>query len=168
MARLTVEAPGGEVFEREVVHHPGAVVVVPILDDGPAGAPAVLLVRQYRAAVDRWLLELPAGKRDVSGEAPEQTARRELEEEVGMRAGRMEELVSFYNSPGFCDEHTYVYLARGLTPCDTSPHGVEEGLMAIEQLPLEAAAAMVRRGEIEDAKTIVGLCLARETLRQAG
>ncbi|MGH9075265.1 MAG: ADP-ribose pyrophosphatase, partial [Acidimicrobiales bacterium] len=85
-----------------------------------------------------------------------------------MRAGRMEELVSFYNSPGFCDEHTYVYLARGLTPCDTSPQGVEEGLMTIEQVPLEAAVAMVRRGEIEDAKTIVGLCLAREALRQPG
>ena len=96
------EAPDGDTFERDVVHHPGAVSVVPVVDEGTA----VLLVRQYRAAVDRDLLEIPAGKRDVAGEPPELTARRELEEEVGMRAGRLEQLAEFYNSPGFCDEHS--------------------------------------------------------------
>lgn len=162
----TIAGPGGESFERDVVHHPGAVVVAPVLAL-PAGA-AVLLVRQYRAAVDRCLLELPAGKRDVSGEPPELTARRELEEEVGMRAGRIVQLCAFYNSPGFCDEHTYLYLAQDLTPCDILPQGVEEGYMSIEQVSLEDATRLVASGAIVDAKTIVGLCLAREALRRGG
>ena len=103
-------APDGEEFERDVVHHPGAVSVVPIVDEGKG----VMLVRQYRAAVDRDLLEIPAGKRDVAGEPPEVTARRELEEEIGMRAGRLEQLAEFYNSPGFCDEHSFVFMALDL------------------------------------------------------
>ncbi len=159
LARLSIEAPGGDTFERDVVHHPGAVVVVAVADG------SVFMVRQYRAAVGAYLLELPAGKRDVPGEPPELTARRELEEEVGMRAGVMSELVTFYNSPGFCDEHTYVYLATDLAPVDSSPQGVEEDLMTIERVPLEAALGLVASGGIVDAKTIVGLCLARTALR---
>jgi 8-oxo-dGTP pyrophosphatase MutT (NUDIX family) len=158
LARLSIEAPGGETFEREVVQHPGAVVVVAVADG------SVFLVRQYRAAVGACLLELPAGKRDVLGEPPELTARRELEEEVGMRAGHIEELVQFYNSPGFCDEHTYLYLATDLVSGESSPQGVEEGLMTIERVPLDAAMGMVASGEIIDAKTIVGLCLAQGAL----
>lgn len=178
LARATVEDPGGEAFEREVVHHPGAVVVVPLVEEAvepteggkPVEQAAVLLVHQYRAAVDAWLLELPAGKRDVPGEPPEAAARRELEEEVGMRAGRMEELAQFYNSPGFCDEHSHLYLAQHLTPCDTSPQGIEEGAMTVERVGLADALEMVGRGEIVDAKTIlglsmVGLRLAREAQR---
>lgn len=159
LARLSIEAPGGDTFERDVVHHPGAVVVVAVADG------SVFMVRQYRAAVGAYLLELPAGKRDVPGEPPELTARRELEEEVGMRAGVMSELVTFYNSPGFCDEHTYVYLATELSPVDSSPQGVEEDLMTVERVPLEAALGLVESGGIVDAKTIVGLCLARTALR---
>ena len=99
VAQGRYETPDGEEFERDVVHHPGAVSVVPVVDQGSA----VLLVRQYRAAVDAELLEIPAGLRDVEGEAPEATAGRELEEEVGMRAGRLEKLAEFYNSAGFSD-----------------------------------------------------------------
>src|SRR5712692_2287971 len=105
--------PDGGEFRRDVVHHPGAVSVVPVIDEGSA----VLMVRQYRAPVDRELLEIPAGKRDVDGEPVELTARRELEEEVGMRAGRLERLAEFYNSPGFCDEHSFVFMALDLEPC---------------------------------------------------
>lgn len=161
VARLHLSAPDGETFDREAVRHPGAVVVVPVLEAGN-----VLLLRQYRAAVGAWLVEAPAGKRDVPGEPPELTARRELAEEVGMRAGRLEQLAAFYNSPGFCDERTYVYLARDLTPCETSAQGVEEGHMTLEQVPLEAALAMITNGEIVDAKTIIGLMLAREALER--
>jgi ADP-ribose pyrophosphatase len=153
------EAPDGETFTRDLVHHPGAVSVVPLTDDG-----AVVLVRQYRAAVDRELLEIPAGKRDVDGEPPEVTARRELEEEVGMRADRLELLAEFYNSPGFCDEHSFVYLARDLTDCDVAAASVEERHMTVEQVPLDDVPALVARADIVDAKTIIGLALARERL----
>ena len=154
-------APDGSSFERDVVHHPGAVSVVPVLD----GEDAVLLVRQYRAAVDMDLLEIPAGKRDVAGEAPEITAGRELEEEVGMRAGRLRKLAEFYNSPGFCDEHSHVFMALGLEPCETDFQGVEESHMTIERVALADVPGLIAAGEITDAKTIIGLCLAREALR---
>ena len=154
-------APGGEEFERDVVHHPGAVSVVPLLDDGNT----VVLVRQYRAAIDRDLLEIPAGKRDVAGEAPELTAHRELAEEIGMRAGRLEQLAEFFNSPGFCDEHSFVFLARELEPCDNSLQGVEEQHMTVERVALTDVPGLIASGELVDAKSIIGLTLAIEALR---
>ncbi|MDP9387988.1 MAG: NUDIX hydrolase [Actinomycetota bacterium] len=153
-------SPEGDEFEREVVHHPGAVSVVPVVDGGAA----VLLVRQYRAAIDRELIEIPAGKRDVAGEEPEATARRELEEEVGMRAGRIEKLVEFYNSAGFCDEHSFIFLADDLEPCAASAHGVEESHLTVEQVALADVPGLIASGVIADAKTIIGLTLARERL----
>jgi len=149
--------PDGNQFERDVVHHPGAVVVVPVTDDEE-----VVLVRQYRAAIDRILLELPAGKRDVADEPVESTAARELEEEVGMRAASMEKMAEFYNSPGFCDEHSYLFLATGLIECATSFQGHEEQHMTIERVPLRRVPDLITAGEIVDAKSIIGLCLARE------
>ena len=153
-------APDGAEFERDVVHHPGAVSVVPVLDGGAT----VVLVRQYRSAVDRELLEIPAGKRDVDGEAPEVTAGRELEEEVGLRAGRLVKLGEFFNSPGFCDEHSHVYMGLDLEPCDSSFQGVEETHMTIERVAMGDVPALIASGAIVDAKTIIGLCLARERL----
>src|SRR5437764_14817625 len=120
MAIGEFEAPDGSSFERDLVHHPGAVSVVAIVGG------AAVLVRQYRAALDRDLLEVPAGKRDVDGEPPEATAARELEEEVGLRPARLELLAEFFNSPGFSDEHSYVYLASGLIEVTSRPVGVEE------------------------------------------
>jgi 8-oxo-dGTP pyrophosphatase MutT (NUDIX family) len=155
----TFEGPDGDRFERDVVRHPGAVDVVPLLDDG-----TVVLVRQYRAAVDAELLEIPAGKRDVKGEPLEETARRELEEEIGMRAGRIDLLAEFYNSPGFCDERSAVFLARDLSPCGTSAQGVEEENMTIEHVPLADIPRLIAEGELSDAKSILGLCLTREFL----
>jgi len=154
-------APTGEEFERDVVHHPGAVSVVPVLDDGAT----VVLVRQYRAAIDRDLLEIPAGKRDVAGEAPEVTAHRELEEEIGMRAGHLQPLAEFYNSPGFCDEHSFVFMARQLEVCDNSLQGVEEQHMTVEHIALADVPRLIATGELVDAKSIIGLSLAREALR---
>ena len=160
VARGAFVDPSGERFERDLVHHPGAVSVVPVLGDGET----VLLVRQYRAAVDRELLEIPAGKRDVEGEDPEATALRELEEEVGMRAGQVTKLGEFYNSPGFCDEHSIVFLGLDLEPCESQAQGVEESHMTVERVPLDEVPRLIALGEVVDAKTIIGLCLAREAL----
>jgi ADP-ribose pyrophosphatase len=152
--------PSGTEFTRDVVHHPGAVSVVPVVDEGDA----VLLVRQYRAAVDRDLLEIPAGKRDVDGEPIEVTARRELEEEIGMRAGRLEKLAEFYNSPGFCDEHSFVFMALDLEPCASSAQGLEEQHMTIERISFEEVPGLIANGALIDAKSIIGLSLARAAL----
>lgn len=155
------EAPSGERFHREVVHHPGAVAVVPVIEEGTA----VLLVRQYRAAVDGELLELPAGKRDVDGEDPAVTAGRELEEEVGMRAGRLEPLAWFHTSPGFTDEHVVVFLGLDLEPVAQNLQGLEEQHLTVERVALDDVPGLVADGAIADAKTIIGLCLARDALR---
>ena len=152
--------PDGNEFQRDVVHHPGAVVVVPVIDG------EVILVRQYRAAIDRDLLELPAGKRDVTDEPVELTAHRELEEEVGMRAGSMAKIAEFYNSPGFCDEHSFLFLATDLTPCATDFQGHEEQFMTIERVALDSVPELIASGELVDAKSIVGLLVAREHLRR--
>lgn len=152
----TFAAPDGEEFARDVVHHPGAVSVVPLLADGST----VVLLRQYRAAIDRELLEIPAGKRDVAGEAPELTAHRELAEEIGMRAGRLERLAEFYNSPGFCDEHSFVFLARDLEPCGNSLQGIEEQHMTVEHVALADVPRLIASSELVDAKSIIGLTLA--------
>lgn len=160
LATAAFVAPDGSGFSREVVHHPGAVSVVPVLADGRT----VVVVRQYRAALDRQLLEIPAGKRDVAGEAPEVTAGRELAEEVGLRAGRLSKLAEFYNSAGFCDEHSIVYLATDLSECATTACGVEEQHMSIEHLNLHDVPALIAGGELVDAKTIIGLLLARDHL----
>jgi 8-oxo-dGTP pyrophosphatase MutT (NUDIX family) len=154
------EAPDGTRFERDLVHHPGAVSVVPLLDDG-----TVVLVRQYRAAVDRELLEIPAGKRDVEGEPTEVTAARELQEEVGYEAGRLDLLAEFLNSPGFCDEHSWVYLATGLRAVAAEAVSLEEQYLTVEHRRLADVPALIASGEIVDAKTIIGLTL---TLLRAG
>jgi 8-oxo-dGTP pyrophosphatase MutT (NUDIX family) len=161
-ARGRFVAPSGEEFERDVIHHPGAVVVVPMLDDR-----RVVCVRQYRAPIDRELLELPAGKRDVHGEPPEVTAARELEEEVGRRAGSMTLIGQFFNSPGFCDEHSWLYLARDLEEVGNDLQGIEESHMVEETVSLDDLDELVASGAITDAKTIIGLTLADRARRRS-
>ncbi|HET9077497.1 MAG TPA: NUDIX hydrolase [Acidimicrobiales bacterium] len=160
VASVELEGPGGDRFEREVVHHPGAVVVVPVTSGGRA-----VMVRQYRAAVQAELLEVPAGKRDVDGEPTEETARRELIEEVGRRAGRLDLLARFYNSPGFTDEFTWLYLARDLEEVPHDRQGFEEMAMSVEEVDLADVPELIRSGAIRDAKSIIGLCLAREVVQ---
>jgi len=155
----TFEAPDGTTFEREIVRHPGAVSVVPVDDDGQ-----VVLVRQYRAALDESILELPAGKLDVADEDPLRCAQRELVEEVGLEAAEWELLAAFHHSPGFCDELGRVYLAQGLTAVADDRQGVEEQSMIVERWPLADTVAMVAAGTVHDAKTVIGLLLARERL----
>lgn len=154
-----VRAPDGEVLVREYVRHPGAVMVVPMVGH------EVVMVRQYRAVVDRELLEIPAGKRDVDGEPPEKTAVRELREEVGLVPGHLRLLTSYFNTPGFSDEYSYCYLA---TDCTEVPHerqGAEEEHMSVVRMPLARAVAECSGDRIIDAKTIIGLLLAERTLR---
>jgi len=156
----TFEGPGGEHFERDLVHHPGAVVVVPY-DDATG---EVVLVRQYRAPLDTELLEIPAGKRDVVGEPKEVTAARELAEETGLEAGGLALIGHFFNSPGFSDEETWCYLARDLRPVPLSHHSIEEAHMTVERYRLSDAPQLIASGEITDAKTIIGLFLAPSAL----
>ena len=153
------EAPDGHVFTRAVVRHPGAVAVVAVTDDDE-----VVLVRQYRPAVDRDLLEIPAGTRDVDGEAPETTARRELLEEVGAVAARVEPLGTMFNSPGFCDEETHLFLATGLELGPTQPSGLEEQHMQTVTVALADVDTLVDSGELVDALSILGILLARRRL----
>jgi len=153
------EAPDGTRFTRDVVRHPGAVAVVPVTDRG-----TVLLVRQYRGPIDRELLEIPAGTRDVAGEPPEETARRELEEEVGVRAGTMQLLGTVFNTPGFCDEETLLYMAGGLVPGTAARHGHEERFIEVVEVALADVDAMTASGALVDAQTVLGLLLARHAL----
>jgi 8-oxo-dGTP pyrophosphatase MutT (NUDIX family) len=145
------ETPEGEVISRDIVRHPGAVSVVPLDGDD------VVLVRQYRAAVEKDLLEIPAGKRDVVDEPPAETARRELVEEIGFTADDLVPLATFYNSVGFSDEFSHVFLATGLRPVPMDRQGPEEMHMTIERIPVDEVASAIATGRIVDAKTIIGL-----------
>jgi ADP-ribose pyrophosphatase len=152
-AVVSVEGPDGT-HEREIVHHPGAVAVVAWHGDG-----TITLVRQYRAALDAELWELPAGLRDVAGEPPDETARRELIEEAGLSPGTLEHLATFVNSPGFSDEAVVVYLATDLTEVPDDRQGAEEQHMVIERVAAADARAMVDDGRITDAKTVIGILM---------
>lgn len=155
VAQGTFCGPDGHEFKRDVVHHPGWVAVVPLTDDGQ-----VICVRQYRAAVGAWLLEIPAGIRDVDGEPTDVTARRELAEEAGVAAERVELLATIHNSPGFADEQGWIYLATGLSDVPTDRQGVEEEHMEVVRVPLADATRLVAEGSVTDAKTVVGLLAA--------
>ena len=150
--------PDGGRMTRDIVHHRGAVAVVAVDGDD------VVLLRQYRTPVEGELLEIPAGTRDVGGEDPAGTARRELAEEAGLACESLEELGTFFNSPGICDELSHVFLATGLSAVPREPDGAEEEWMTIERFGLGEAVEMIDRGEIRDAKTIIGLLLAQRRL----
>ena len=144
-----VELPDGKRATREIVPHPGAVVIAPLLDDG-----RVVMIQQYRHAAGKVLWELPAGLLEA-GEDPEQAARRELAEEVGYEAGEMRRLFSAYLSPGFSGELAHVFLARRLRKVEARAESDEHIRAAL--LPLSEAVAMVRRGEVQNAPAICGL-----------
>jgi len=158
VVRETIPAPSGKTKTREIVRHPGACVIVPLLDDG-----RVCLIRNWRVAVNQTLIELPAGTLEPP-EPPQVTAERELIEETGYRAKKFEFLHAFFLSPGILDEKMHLYLATGLTAGETAREEGEE----IENwlVPFDEAIAMIFRREIQDAKTIVGL-LWVDRLRQS-
>ncbi len=159
------ESPAGEAFERDIVRSPGAVGVVPLLFD-PEGVASVVLVEQYRPALEREVLEVPAGMRDVAGEAPEETARRELAEEVGLSARSIDPLTVIVPSPGMSDATTHLFLATGCEPVPDSRQGPEEQEMRVVHIPLSEAVDLVRAGSIVDAKSAVGLLLAADRLHR--
>jgi len=152
--KVTVDtiSEGDLTYQREVVHHPGSAVIVPVHDDG-----TVVLVRQYRHPAVRYLLEVPAGTLS-DGERPEAGAARELEEELGLVAERLEKLSEFFVSPGFLEEKMWVYLATGLT--EGKPQPDEDEVLDVVRMPIGEALEMITSGEIQDAKTIIGLMLA--------
>jgi ADP-ribose pyrophosphatase len=155
----TFEGDDGATFERELIRHRGAVAVVALTPDGRRA----VLVRQYRATIEEDLLELPAGVRDVDGEPPEETARRELEEEAGLRAvGPLELLTEYWVAVGLTDEEMSIYLCRETEPCESRPQSVEEQEMEVVEVALDDVPAMIADGRIRDGKTIAGLLLARE------
>ena len=159
VARGRFEAPDGSIFERDVVHHPGAVAVVPLVETD--GGTEIILVRQYRSALDDLLLEIPAGLRDVDGEPPAETAQRELVEEIGMRAGTLTPLAAVHNSAGFCDEQIHIFIGTDLVQVERAiTDSPEEHEMEILQIPLADAHAMIASGEMTDAKTIIGVLAA--------
>ena len=164
VAVATFEAPDGELFERDVIRSPGAVGVVPLLFDD--GVPTVVFVRQYRGPLDQYVLEIPAGMRDVPDEPLEVTAERELIEEAGFSAGRLQYLTHFFSSAGMTDSVLHIYLATDLRPVERDLHGPEETYMEVLRLPLAEAVEMVGRGEINDAKTVIGLLLVDKRLRE--
>jgi ADP-ribose pyrophosphatase len=146
--------PSGVEVVREVVRHRGAAVILPVTRDGE-----VVLIRQFRYAVGRFLWEVPAGHIGA-GETPEETARRELIEETGYRPRQMEKLTAVYPSPGFSDEVMHMFLATELEPGSARPEddeSIETGLFTLEK-----ALAMVSDGRIQDGKTLLSLMLLIE------
>ncbi|MAT38186.1 MAG: ADP-ribose pyrophosphatase [Ectothiorhodospiraceae bacterium] len=138
---------------REVVRHNGGAVIIALFDNND-----VLLIRQYRYPVDTMVYELPAGKLDP-GEDPEACARRELEEEAGLRAASFKRLTAMTTTPGFCDEVLHIYMATGL---EAGKQRLEQGEESIElyRVPMAQAVAMCRDGRIADGKTVTGIMLA--------
>jgi ADP-ribose pyrophosphatase len=145
----TIRQASGNTTVREVVRHPGGVAAVPILDDS-----RILLIRQFRYPIGKYIYEIPAGKLD-SGQPPLETMKRELEEETGYRAGILDHECSFYTTPGISNELIHLYTARKLTPCDQN---LEEGEhITLEALPIEECLQKIKTGEICDGKTVLGL-----------
>jgi len=153
----TVRYPNGSQGTLEMIRHPGAAAVVPLLSDPSGDDPQVMLLRQYRYAAEQFLYEIPAGRLQ-SGEEPEACARRELLEETGCTAERMTPLLSFYTTPGFTDERITAFLASGLIRGE-SRHEPDE-FISVETRPLSEALSMIKAGAIIDAKTALSLLYA--------
>jgi ADP-ribose pyrophosphatase len=143
-----VELPNGKQSKREIIKHPGAVAILALTEDKK-----VVMVEQYRKALERTIVEIPAGKLE-KGEEPVLCARRELEEETGYECESLELLTSFYTSPGFADEIVHVYAATGLTKKENAAALDEDEFVNLEELTLEEAVQYVKEQKIYDAKTI--------------
>lgn len=153
----TVEFPDGSTGQLEMIRHPGAAAVVPMLDDPASPDPRVLLLRQFRHAAESFIWEIPAGRLDP-GETPEQCAHRELTEETGMRASRLTPLTTIYTTPGFTDERIHLFLASGL---EEGAHRREpDEFMEVHPRPWSDVMKMVESGVVQDAKTLVALMFA--------
>ena len=163
MERRRFRDPSGQEFDREYMVHPGAVGVIAVDDDG-----IVTLVRQFRGPMGSTVLEMPAGTCDVPGEPLETTARRELAEEVGLVASRVELLAPLPVSPGVSNQITTVFLATGLSPCDTDREGPEEEAMTLQRVALDRVLQLAAEGELIDAPTLAAVALAARALKTRG
>ena len=153
----TVRFPDGSIGDLEMIRHSGASAVVPLLSEGAGSDPQVLLIRQFRYAAGGYLYEIPAGRLEAD-ELPVDCAHRELREETGCVASTITPLLTFLTTPGFTDERIHIFLATGLTTGKTSHEATE--FIEVCPVPLTRALAMVQSGEIQDAKTIIGLLYA--------
>lgn len=142
-----VELPNGKRGKREIIKHPGAVAVIAITDEGK-----MIMVEQYRKAMERSLVEIPAGKLEP-GEEPLRSAERELEEETGYESAEMKHLISFYTSPGFADELVHLFVATGLTKKENPAACDEDEFVELIELTVEEAQRFIEEGKIADAKT---------------
>ena len=149
--------PNGQLAAREIARHVGASAVVPVDGDGN-----VWLVKQFRAPIDRVLLEVPAGKLDFKGEDRLLAAKRELQEETGLTAGEWTHLSDIVTTPGFSDELISLYLARELSAGESHPD--EDEFLNVVKVPLDELVAMIARGEVTDAKTICAVLLAEKVV----
>lgn len=152
----SIDAPDGASFKRIVIEHPGAVAVVPIVQND------VILIRQYRAALGDRILEIPAGKLDLVGEDAEDAARRELAEETGLVAGALTHLIDLWTTVGFCDERISIFTTEDVVTGDRAPVGPEENDAQVVRMSFDHALNLVVTGEIADAKTVVGILLAAQ------
>jgi ADP-ribose pyrophosphatase len=150
----TVRAPTGDTFDLELVRHPGAAAVVPVLSSSESEDPFILLLHQYRYAAGGNIWEIPAGVLEP-GETPADCARRELGEETGATAERIEHLATILTTPGFTDERIHLFLATGIQAGE--PRHEHDEFIQVTAQPLSKVLTMIRDGEIVDAKTIVAL-----------
>ncbi len=150
----TVRFPDGSTGQLELIRHPGAAAIVPCASDPPGADPTILLIRQFRYATGGQLWEIPAGTLDP-GEDPEACARRELMEETGVTAARLQRLTSIWTTPGFTNEVIHLYLATGLTTGE--PSRERDEFIEVVPQPLSRVLALIREGEIRDAKTVVAI-----------
>jgi ADP-ribose pyrophosphatase len=155
-----VALPDGKTAKRELIKHPGAVSIIPITKEGK-----LVLVEQYRKALERSLIEIPAGKIDP-GEAPEVTAVRELEEETGYGAKEFTYVQSFATSPGFADEVIHLYVAQDLYKVENPADGDEDEFIGLLEVTIEEAEDMVASGKIFDAKTAFAVLYAKNLLNK--
>lgn len=153
----TVRFPNGTQGELEIIRHPGASAVIPFLSDPGGDDPEVLLIRQYRYAAEKYVYEVPAGRLDPN-ETPDHCARRELREETGCEAERVEHLYTMYTTPGFTDEKIHIFMATGLIRGQDARE-VDE-FIEIETMALSRALRLIEQGEIQDAKTALAILYA--------
>ena len=153
----SVEFPNGTVGELEMIRHPGASAIVPFLSDPRGPDPQLLLIKQYRYAADGYMYEIPAGRLN-QGEDPRDCAIRELREETGCTAAKVEHLYTMYTTPGFTDERIHIFMATGLTAGATA-HEADE-FLTVETVAMRRALEMIKSGEINDGKTAAGLLYA--------
>ena len=153
----TVRFPDGSAGELEIMRHSGAAAVLPILSNAGGEDPQILLIKQYRYAADDFLYEVPAGRLDPN-ESPEDCARRELLEETGCTAERIEPLYTFYTTPGFIDERIHGFIATGLTRGESKREADE--FMTLETMTLSRSLELIQKGEIRDGKTTVLILFA--------